>query len=100
MEEIIWVPLFSTIEDNRLVNPKNHPSVSGDYLCTCIFPLPDGKFKRFLKIKHYCLENDSWHDVGNSSGLSHTILAYADKVDVCDVQFEYQAGGIVLSKVK
>lgn len=100
MGEFDWIPLFSKVEGNRLINPENHPKMSGDYICTCIYPLANGKFKRFLKIKHYCLETDRWHDVGNPSGLSHIILAYIDRIDVCDVDFEYEVGGVVLKKTK
>ena len=96
--ESIWTPLYSTIDGNRLVNPTNHPEKSGDYVCTCIHPLLDGDFHRILKIKHYNAISNQWHDVGNPYGLSHILLAYTDKIDPCDIEFDYLAGGVVLEK--
>ena len=47
----------------------------------------------------YDANKNYWHDCGNKSGISHNILAWTDKINVCDFNdFNYIAGGYFVEK--
>ena len=97
----MWNVILSTITENKVLNnAENQPKKSGNYLCTCVKRSLDGKYYRYLQTMAYDKERNTWHDIGHNYGISHNILAWTDKVPLCDAEFDYIAGGILVEKNK
>lgn len=97
----IWNVILYEEIDNRLLTPENNPKQSGVYLCTCIKTFDGVPLHRYMAFMGYDSMTKSWHDVGNKSGISHTILAWTDKVEPCMLgfdEFNYIPGGILTKK--
>lgn len=95
----IWNVILYKLNENQLVSPKNNPTKSGRYLCTCVRKLDTGEIVRYLQIMEYNVKKNYWHDLGNSSGISHNILAWTDKVSPCDFEnYDYSVGGYFVEK--
>lgn len=82
------VILCSLSINNRIIPSNNQPLFSGEYLCTCVRSWVDDngvkQIHRYLRMMAYNKEKNLWHDIGNSSGISHNILAWASGIDACD----------------
>lgn len=96
----MWnVILHKEVEDNKVVNPENNPTESGNYLCTCIRMLDGKEYGRYLQIMRYDKKVNDWFDTNWSHGISHNIIAWTDKIKPCDFQdYRYLGGGIFVSK--
>ena len=95
----IWNVLIGKLENNKIIESNNNPKKSGRYLCTCISYLNREEQSRYLQIMEYDANKNYWHDCGNKSGISHNILAWTDKINVCDFNdFNYIAGGYFVEK--
>ena len=95
----MWNLLLHKLNGNELVAPTNNPTKSGRYLCTCVQYWQGEEISRYLQIMEFDAPNNHWHDCGNKSGISHNILAWTDKVDVCDFNdFDYICGGYFCEK--
>ena len=98
MDEI-WNVILYKLDGNKLVNPENNPSKSGQYLCTCVQIRYGEEQNRYLHVMEYDADEQHWHDCGNKNGTSHYILAWTDKIDVCNfADYNYVAGGYFLVK--
>lgn len=83
----------------NLLNQKNNPLKSGKYLCTCVNFCGDRECARYLQIMYYDKETNDWNDCDNTHKISHNIIAWTDKISVCDFHdYDYLAGGIFIKK--
>lgn len=97
----IWNVILCTLDGNVVVSSTNNPKESGRYLCTCVNFWQGKEVARYLQMMQYDSKNNCWHDCGYPSGISHTILAWTDKITPCDfVDFDYMAGGYLMEKKK
>lgn len=92
----IWNVILHKLDGDTLSCSKNNPVVSGRYLCTCVRMWQGKEQARYLQVMEYDANKCHWHDCGNKSGISHSILAWTDKIPVCDfADFCYVAGCFV-----
>lgn len=93
---MIWHPIPSTLKRNKVVSSSNQPKESGNYLCTCVRWDSGGNKTKYISIVHYDKARNCWHDIDNAFGRSHSVLAWAEGVEVCDFDnFEYHCGHIL-----
>lgn len=91
----MWKVILNKIEGNTLIQSKNNPKVSGEYVCTCITRISKSEFHRYIRVMSYDAERNCWHDMGHKYGISHTILAWKEE-EVCDFKdFKYEAGALI-----
>lgn len=78
-----WHVILNTLNGNRIVpvSPDNNPEKSGQYLCTCVTIIGSNE-NRYLRVMEYDAVRNQWYDIGNKSGISHTILAWKKKISV------------------
>lgn len=97
--KINWhVVLQSVDKENKIRPSKCNPKKSGVYLCTCIQYWQGKECYRYLQPMEYDAEHKHWHDKGNKSAISHTVLAWTTDVPVCNfTDFDYLCG-ILLEK--
>lgn len=100
MENIWNVVLYEKSNDGLLrINPEDNPKQSGEYLCTCVQYWAGLEVERYLQIMSYDAEKNCWYDRKHKGSLSHTILAWTDKVEVCNFKdFEYAGSGALIKK--
>lgn len=97
--ENIWNIVLYKLDGDKLISPKNNPTKSGRYLCTCVRNLSDNEVARYLQIMEYNSKTNTWHDCGIKNGISHTILAWTDKIMTCDfVDYDFISGGFLIEK--
>ena len=97
--ENIWNVILHKLDGNQLVSPENNPTESGRYLCTCVQKWNGEEVARYLQIMEYDVKKNHWHDCGNPSGISHSILAWTDKIKPCEfTDYEYLVGGYFVEK--
>lgn len=95
----IWNVILYELDGNKLIEPKNNPLKSGKYLCTCVNFWHNEEVARYLQIMYYDASKKYWHDCENSNGISHNIIAWTDKIPVCDFDdCRYLAGGYFIKK--
>ena len=94
-----WKPLFSKVnENNYIVYDCELPKKSGIYICTCIRMFNGQECGRYIKVKAFDKERNTWHDIGNKNAISDTIISWCD-VDADDrSDFIYQTGGYIIKK--
>lgn len=95
----MWNIILNKLEnDNIITNIENQPKNSGNYLCTCVKKLLDGTYHKYLQIMAYDKSRNTWHDVDHKYDISHNILAWTDSISVCDTEFDYLVGGVLVEK--
>lgn len=89
-----WKVIRHKLKGTKVELPNNNPKNSGYYLCTCVYVMEKKIVERYLQVMYYDETKNCWRDRKNSSGISHTILAWRDDIKPCKVtNVEYIGGG-------